>query len=314
MTLINAVVVLITFFNDWLIDCFIYFYYCSRNLGYVATSPAPHRDMRLKIFEWEPQANMATPQADLPQEKQCKWDMGAEGEDDEHIYDTIKEPFSLSEEKKLDGAGPCSYCTPVKLCGGETANHSQFKDEADNYMKLRLENSQLEAEPDNYTSLSPRDSQLHHGDSQLRPEAANYSQPRSKEANKTDIHTNLCPGDSQLETGAANYSQLGPEGANYSQLGPEDSQLEAEADDYSNLRAETANHSQLGAEGANYSQLDTTGMLRPQYINVRRSTAIPNAYAFLPNNSFIDPAASTSENVLASEQDEYVTMASPPSQ
>ena len=264
--------------------------------------------MRLKIFEWEPQANMATAKADLPQEKQCKWDMGAEGEDDEHIYDTIKEPFSSSEEKKLDGAGPCSYCTPVKLFGGETANHSQFNNEADNYMKLHLQNSQLEAEPDNYTSLCSRDSQLHHGDSQLRPEAANYSQPRS------DIHTNLRPGDSQLEAGAANYSQLGPEGANYSQLGPEDSQLEAEAVDYSKLRTETANHSQLGAEGPNYSQLDTTGMLRPQYINVRRSTAIPNAYDFLPNNSFIEPAASTSENVLASEQDEYVTMASPPSQ
>ena len=299
--------------------------------------------MRLKIFEWEPQSTMESVQTDFSQKKQCKWDMGAEGEDDEHIYDTIQEPFSSSEGKKLDGVDPCSYCTPVKHFGGETANHSQLKDGASNYMKLRLENSQLETEADTYTSLHPGDSQLHPGDSQLcpgdsqlrpgdsqlRPDEANYS----KFETETDNYTSLHPGDSQLEAEAAsysqlgpegasysqlgpegaNYSQLGPEGANYSQLGPEDSQLETEADDYSKLHVESANHSQLGAEAANYSQLDTTGMLGLQYINVRRSTTIPNPYDFFPNTSSVEPTAFTGENILESEQDEYMNMASPPS-
>ena len=302
--------------------------------------------MRLKIFEWEPQGTMASVQTDLSQEKQCKWDMGAKGEDDEHIYDTIQEPFSSSEGKKLDGVDPCSYCTPVKQFGGETASHSQLKNGASNYMKLHLENSQLETEADTYTSLRPGGSQLHPGNSQLRPEEANYSkfetetdnytslhpgdsqlgpegasysQFRPEEANyskfetETDNYTSLHPGDSQLGPEGASYSQLGPEEANYSQLGPEDSQLETEADDYSKLRVESANHSQPGAEGANYSQLDTTGMLGLQYINVRRSTAIPNPYDFPPNTSSIEPTAFTSENVLESEQDEYMNMASPPS-
>ena len=282
--------------------------------------------MRLKIFEWEPQGTMASVQTDLSQEKQCKWDMGAKGEDDEHIYDTIQEPFSSSEGKKLDGVDPCSYCTPVKQFGGETASHSQLKNGASNYMKLHLENSQLETEADTYTSLRPGGSQLHPGgsqlhpgNSQLRPEEANYS----KFETETDNYTSLHPGDSQLGPEGASYSQLGPEGAsysqlgpeeaNYSQLGPEDSQLETEADDYSKLRVESANHSQPGAEGANYSQLDTTGMLGLQYINVRRSTTIPNPYDFPPNTSSIEPTAFTSENVLESEQDEYMNMASPPS-
>ena len=329
MALIIAIEVLI---NYCLFVCFIF----SQNPAYAATSP-PHHDMRLKIFEWEPQGTMASVQTDLSQEKQCKWDMGAEGEDDEHIYDTIQEPFSSSEGKKLDRVDPCSYCTPVKHFGGETANRSQLNDGAANYMKLRLENSQLETEADNYTSLHsgdsqlrpgdshlrPGDSQLRPGDSQLRPgnsqlcpgnsqlgpEETNYS----KFETETDNYTSLHPGDSQLEAEAANYSQLGPEGANYSQLGPEDSQLEAEADNYSKLRVESANHSQLGAEGVNYSQLDTTGMLGLQYINVRRSTTIPNSYDFLPNTSSVEPTDFTGENVLESEQDEYVNMASPPS-
>ena len=333
MTLIIAVEVLINYCVFFF--CFVF----SQNPAYAVTSPPPH-DMRLKIFEWEPQGTMASVQTDFSKEKQCKWDMGAKGEDDEHIYDTIQEPFSSSEGKKLDGVDPCSYCTPVKHFGDETANHSQLKGGASNYMKLRLENSQLETEADTYTSLHPGDSQLRPGDSQirpgdsqlrpgdsqlrpgdsqLRPDEANYS----KSETETDNYTSLHPGDSQLEAeGAsysqlgpegANYSQLGPEGANYSQLGPEDSQLETEADDYSKLRVESANHSQLGAEGANYSQLDTTGMLGLQYINVRRSTTIPNPYDFFPNTSSIEPTAFTGENILESEQDEYMNMASPPS-